>query len=98
MVSCVDSGGDQRGENGLETKEGEAACGLDFSGVWVGGGVSGVTGCEYRTVENSDTKIGDSQAKGEQNPIIIPLRRSPAFRNSFSQRQKTSSSPTLPHH
>lgn len=36
MVSCVDSGGDERGENGLGTEEGEAACGPEFLGC-VGG-------------------------------------------------------------
>lgn len=35
--------------------------GLDFSGVWVGREFSGVTGCEYRAVESSDSKIGNSQ-------------------------------------
>lgn len=63
----------------------------------------GVTGCEYRAVENNESRQGTANekealtgVKGEQNPIIIQLRRSPAFRNSFSQRQETTSSATLP--
>lgn len=70
---------------------------------WAGDSLGGVIGCEYRAVESSESRQGTANekkaltgVKGEQNPIIIQLRRSPAFRNSFNQRQETSSSPTLP--
>lgn len=49
--------------------------GPGFSGVWVGRGFSGVTGCEYRAVESSESRQGTASekealtgVKGEQNP------------------------------
>lgn len=64
LVSRVGPGGDERRENGLGTKEGEAACGPGVSGV---GRVvmtedsMGTTGCEYRAFENRDSRRGSSQ-------------------------------------
>lgn len=62
LVSCVGPGGDGRREHGLGTKEGEAACGPGVSrGVGGGQRTMGVTGCECRAVESSDSRRGSSQ-------------------------------------